>query len=94
MVSAISPTVSIRGTLVSVPYFAQSSSYYYGEGTYNNQDTYNGQVHSNSGGIGDLVNTGTAIGLTVTVGAVLIFGALFMRVIKRTKKDSTDSQQN
>ncbi len=69
---------------LSLPYLAETSSYYYGEGNYNST-TYNGQVTSSSSG---LINTGTAIGLAITVGAIIIFTAILVKVWKRPKKPS------
>lgn len=83
--SVIANTLTLPGTSsVALFYLAETNAYYYGEGNYNST-TYNGQVTSSSSG---LINTGTAIGLTVTVGALIIFAAIFIKVWKRPKKPS------
>lgn len=78
---------------IYAPYLAQTASSHYGEGSYSSS-VYNGEK-TDSSGLGQLVNTGTVIGLTVTIGALLIFSAILVKVWRRPKKNSkkSDSQK-
>lgn len=60
---------------------AQTSSYYYGEGNYNNT-TYNGQTAGTNG----LINSGTVAGFAILVGSIIIITAILVKAWKRPKK--------
>lgn len=71
----------------TVPYLAETSSYYYGQDNYNSV-TYNGQKVPTpvNNSVDKLVNSGTATASSVILGSLLIFFAILTRVAKRDKK--------
>ena len=71
---------------LSFTYLAETSSYKYNDDVYNSS-IYNGNVSNNSNNSG-LINTGTMAGLTVAIGGVLIFSAVFVKFWKRPNKKS------
>lgn len=75
-------------SFLTLPYLAQTNSYYYGEGNYNNT-VYNGE--QSSGAIG-LVNSGSIIGFTIIVGALIIFTAILVKIWKKPKKPSNSQK--
>ncbi len=66
---------------INFTYLAQTSSYYYGEGNYNNT-TYNGQTAGTNG----LINSGTVAGFAILVGSIIIITSILVKVWKRPKK--------
>lgn len=78
-------TLTFNKTL-SFRYLAETSSYKYNDDVYNSS-IYNGNVSNNSNN-GSLINTGTMAGLTVAIGGVLIFSAIFVKFWKRPNKKS------
>ncbi len=59
---------------------AQSDSFYYGEGVYNSEGLYSGTPNTPAT---SLIDTGSAAILFITVGSILVFGAIIARVWKR-----------
>ncbi len=81
---------SIALSLYQLPldnlYFAETTAYNYGENTYGSS-TYNGEYQHNPD---NLINSGVAIGLTVTVGALIILAALVTKLWKRPLTKTED----
>lgn len=81
---------SIALSLYQLPlnnlYFAESTAHNYGESTYSSS-TYNGEYQQNPD---NLINSGVAIGLTVTVGALIILAALVVKLWKKPRTKAED----
>ncbi len=84
-------TASIQITLPNqyspTSFIAQSDSYYYGDGNYNVDPSYGGDINGKSGL--NLSNTGTVIWLGVVVASVIIMSAILVRIWRKPKKESS-----
>lgn len=82
---------------LAVPYFAQTyNDSQYAESVYGSSEygttQYGGDPVSNNGPLGGLVDTGTALLFTITVGSVLVFGAILARVLRRSNNKSSTQE--
>lgn len=81
---------SVARSLYQLPldnlYFAETTAYNYGENTYGSS-TYNGEYQQNPD---NLINSGVATDLTVTVGALIILAALVMKLWKKPRTKAKD----
>jgi hypothetical protein len=81
--NGITLTPSSIYPFASTHFFAQTNSYNYGEGTYSTGDVYSGSDPTPANTGGNLSDTGIAIIFTITVGTILVFGAIITKIWKR-----------